>query len=155
MRPAITKTIRYAIAMVVLTLMRAPIALAALPFSDFFTAADPQHFGLTVFTSGIGAEAKYAATHEGFELEQTLTPYINLVGRVSGYQIYTGDGWDTPLAGRDTRPRNFGVLQGGLNFLPFPGTSFKMLGGSDVGDSHHARIEGDFSTGFGCTAVIR
>lgn len=146
MRPDITKTIRYAIAMVVLTLIRAPIALAALPYSDFFTAADPQHFGLTIFTSGMGAEAKYAATHEGFELEQTLTPYINLVGRVSGYQVYTGDGWDTPLAGRDTRPRNFGVLQGGLDFLPFQGTSFKMLGGSDVGDSHHSRIEGDFSS---------
>jgi len=43
-------------------------------------------------------------------------------------------------------PRNFGVLLAGLDFLPFEGTSFKMLGGSDVGDSDRARIEGDFSS---------
>jgi hypothetical protein len=133
------------IAFVMVILMNAPSAHAT-PFADFFTGAEPQHFGLTIFTSGIGAESKYAATHEGFELEQTLTPYINVVGRASGYQIYTGDGWDTPLAGRDTRPRNFGVLQGGLDLLPVQGTSLKILGGSDVGDSHHARIEGDFSS---------
>lgn len=133
-------------AMVGLILMCAATAHAALPYSDFFTEANPQHFGLTIFTSGIGAESKYAVTHEGFELEQTLTPYLSVVGRVSGYQIYTGDGWDSPLAGRNTRPRNFGVLQGGFDLLPFQGTSFKILGGGDVGDSDRARIEGDFSS---------
>jgi hypothetical protein len=38
------------------------------------------------------------------------------------------------------------VLLGGLDFLPLQGTSFKMLGGNDVGDSDRARIEGDFSS---------
>lgn len=146
MLPGITKAIRFAIAMLVMIVMRAATAHAAAPYSDFFTQANPQHLSVTIFTSGIGAESKYAATHEGFELEQTLTPYLSLVGRVSGYQIYTGDGWDVPLAGHDTRPRNFGVLQGGLDLLPFQGTSLKILGGSDVGDSDRARIEGDFSS---------
>ena len=95
-----------------------------------------------MFASGIGAESKYAATHEGFELEQTLTPYVRLVGRISGYQIYQGDGWDWPLSGHGSRPRNFGVMLGGLDLLPFQGTSLKILGGGDVGDSDHAAHRG-------------
>ena len=77
----------------------------ALPYSDFFTPADPQHLSLTLFASAIGNESKYAATHEGFQLEQTLNPYIGVVGRVSGYQIYQGAGWDNPLTvHHGTRP---------------------------------------------------
>jgi len=137
---------RSAILLAVLILIRAAAADAAALYSDFFTGANPQHLSLTIFAVGIGAESKYAATNEGFELEQTLTPYVSLVGRVSGYQGYQGDGWDWPGIGHDSRPRNFGVLQGGFDFLPFQGTSFKILGGSDVGDSDRARIEGDFSS---------
>jgi len=122
-------------------------AASALPYSDFFTAANPQHFSLTLFISGIGAENEYIATHEGFELEQTLTPYIGLVARVVGYQIYQSAGWDTPLTDNPgSRPRNFGVFLGGIDVLPFQGTSMKILGGRDVGDSTGARIEGDFSS---------
>ena len=124
----------------------AAVSAQAAPYSDFFTSANPQHFSLTTFASGIAAASKYTATHEGFELEQTLTPYVSLVGRISGYQIYQGDGWDTPLAGHESRPRNFGVLLAGLDFIPFQGTSLKLLGGSDVGDSDRAQIEGDFSS---------
>jgi len=120
---------------------------SALPYSDFFTAANPQHFSLTIFVSGIGADNAYVATHEGFELEQTLTPYIGLVGRVAGYQIYQSAGWDTPLTDNPgSRPRNFGVFLGGIDVQPFQGTSIKILGGRDVGDSTGARIEGDFSS---------
>jgi hypothetical protein len=137
---------RGAIFIAILIFAHIAMANAAAPYSDFFTAANPPHLGLTMFLAGIGAESKYAATHEGFELEQTLTPYVGLVGRVAGYQGYQGDGWDWPGAGHDSRPRNFGVLLGGLDFLPLQGTSFKMLGGSDVGDSDRARIEGDFSS---------
>jgi len=137
---------RRAIFIAILIFAHAATANAAAPYSDFFTAANPPHLGLTMFLAGIGAESKYAATHEGFELEQTLTPYVGLVGRVAGYQGYQGDGWDWPGTGHDSRPRNFGVLLGGLDFLPLQGTSFKMLGGSDVGDSDRARIEGDFSS---------
>ncbi len=119
----------------------------ALPYGDFFTPANPQHLSLTLFASAIGNESRYAATHEGFQLEQTLNPYIGVIGRVSGYQIYQGGGWDNPLTVHPgTRPRNFGVFMGGLDLLPFQGTSLAILGGRDVGDSSGARIEGDFSS---------
>lgn len=122
-------------------------AARAFPYSDFFTPANPQHLSLTLFASSIGNESRYAATHEGFQLEQTLNPYIGLVGRVSGYQIYQGAGWDNPLTVHPgTRPRNFGVFMGGIDLLPFQGTSLAILGGRDVGDSNGARIEGDFSS---------
>jgi len=119
----------------------------AFPYADFFTPANPQHLSITLFASGIGAESRYAATHEGFQLEQTLNPYIGMVGRVSGYQIYQGSGWDNPLTDKPgSRPRNFGVFMGGVDLLPFQGTSLAILGGRDVGDSNSARIEGDFSS---------
>jgi hypothetical protein len=122
-------------------------AAPAFPYSDFFTLANPQHLSLTLFASAIGNESRYAATHEGFQLEQTLNPYIGVVGRVSGYQIYQGAGWDNPLTIHPgTRPRNFGVFMGGIDLLPFQGTSLAILGGRDVGDSNGARIEGDFSS---------
>jgi len=117
------------------------------PYSDFFTSANPQHLSLTLFASAIGNESRYAATHEGFQLEQTLNPYVGVVGRVAGYQIYQGAGWDNPLTDHPgTRPRNFGVFMGGIDLLPFQGTSLAILGGRDVGDSNGARIEGDFSS---------
>jgi hypothetical protein len=125
---------------------QAPMA-RAFPYSDFFTPATPEHLSLTLFASAIGAESRYAATHGGFQLEQTLNPYIGVVGRVSGYQIYQGGGWDNPLtANPASRPRNFGVFMGGLDLLPFQGASLTILGGRDVGDSTGARIEGDFSS---------
>jgi len=74
-------------------------------------------------------------------------PYIGVVGRASGYQIYQGGGWDNPLTDHPgTRPRKFGVFMGGLDLLPFQGTSLAILGGRDVPDSSDARIEGDFSS---------
>src|SRR5579872_6686896 len=83
---------RRAFSVAILILMFAVAADAAPLYSDFFTAANPQHFSLTMFAAGMGAESKYVATHEGFELEQTLTPYVSAVGRVAGYQGYQGDG---------------------------------------------------------------
>jgi len=136
---------RRTLLLALLGMMPAVVASAA-PYSDFFNAANPEQLGVTMFASAIAAQHKYVATHEGFELEQTLTPYVGLVGRVSGYQIYEGDGWDSPLAGHNSRPRNFGVLMAGLDLMPIQGTSFKMLGGSDVGDSDRARLEGDLSS---------
>ncbi|HLI81544.1 MAG TPA: hypothetical protein VKV03_16265 [Candidatus Binataceae bacterium] len=131
--------------MVILIWSRTISSFAA-PYSDFFTAANPQHFSLTAFASGIAAQSKYVATHQGFELEQTLSPYVGLVGRISAYQDYAGDGWDSPLNGHQSRPRNFGVMLAGVDLEPVQGTSLKLLGGSDVGDSDRARIEGDFSS---------
>ena len=134
-----------AIALAILLLIATGSARAA-PYSDFFTSANPQHFSLTTFASGITAGSKYTAMHEGFEAEQTLTPYVSLAGRISAYQDYQGDGWDSPLNGHASRPRNFGVLLAGIDFTPVQGTSLKLLGGSDVGDSDRARIEGDWSS---------
>jgi hypothetical protein len=135
------------VAMLSILIATRAITARAIPYSDFFTPANPQHLGLTLFASAIGNESRYAATHEGFELEQTLNPYIGVVGRVSGYQIYQGAGWDNPLTVHPkTRPRNFGVFMGGIDLLPFQGTSLTILGGRDVGDSSGARIEGDFSS---------
>ena len=152
-RTEISRTIRSrASAKTIVAILFALIAVRdstadAFPYSDFFTPANPQRLSLTLFASGIGAESKYAATHEGFQLEQTLNPYIGVVGRISGYQNYQGSGWDNPLTLHPgTRPRNFGVLMGGLDLLPFQGTSLTILGGHDVGDSDGARIEGDFSS---------
>src|SRR5579862_4894625 len=126
--------------------MRASTA-HAFPYGDFFAPANPQHLSLTLFASAIGNESRYAATHGGFQLEQTLNAYLDVVGRVSAYQIYQGAGWDNPLAAHPgTRPRNFGVFMGGIDLLPFQGTSLAILGGRDVGDSNGARIEGDFSS---------
>ena len=145
-RSATLKMTRHAILIAVLIFTRAATAHAAPPYSDFFTAANPPHLSVTTFTASIAAASKYTATHEGFELEQTLTPYVGLVSRISAYQGYQGDGWDWPGIGHGSRPRNFGVLLGGLDLLPFQGTALKILGGSDVGDSDRARIEGDFSS---------
>jgi hypothetical protein len=135
------------VAMLSVLIATRAITARAFPYSDFFTPANPQHLSLTLFASAIGNESRYAATHEGFQLEQTLNPYIGVVGRVSGYQIYQGAGWDNPLTVHPgTRPRNFGVFMGGIDLLPFQGTSLTILGGRDVGDSSGARIEGDFSS---------
>jgi hypothetical protein len=135
------------VAMLSVLIATRAITACAFPYSDFFTSANPQHLSLTLFASAIGNESRYAATHEGFQLEQTLNPYIGVVGRVSGYQIYQGAGWDNPLTVHPkTRPRNFGVFMGGIDLLPFQGTSLTILGGRDVGDSSGARIEGDFSS---------
>ena len=134
------------LALAALLLIPAPRAHAA-PYDDFFTLNPAPQLGINLFDSSIGNESLYAATHEGFELEQTLTPYLGLVGRVAAYQIYAGGGWDNPLPDNPpTRPRNFGVFLGGMSFAPLQGTTLTVLGGRDVGDSTGARIEGDFSS---------
>ncbi|HXW84766.1 MAG TPA: hypothetical protein VEJ86_10205 [Candidatus Binataceae bacterium] len=121
--------------------------LDAYPYSDFFTLEPAPQLSVNLLGSAIGNESRYAASHEGFQLEQTVTPYIDLVGRAAAYQIYQGGGWDSPLTDHPgTRPRNFGVFLGGVSIAPVQGTTFAILGGRDVGDSTGARIEGDFSS---------
>jgi hypothetical protein len=78
--------------------------------------------------------------------------WVGLVGRVSAYQIYRGDGYDTPFPFKDIdvfargTPRNFGRFEGGIDLLPFQGTSITILGGRDVGDSRTSLIDGEFSS---------
>jgi len=99
---------------------------------------------LAVFISGYGSE-KYGTTHEGFELQQTVTSQLSLVARATAYHIYQGTGFDNPLlpAPRSST-RNFGRFQGGIDLALLPGVSLEVLGGEDVGDSHAPVIEGDF-----------
>jgi hypothetical protein len=79
-----------------------------------------------------------------------------MVGRISGYQIYQGTGFDSPLVpSAHSAPRNFGRFEGGVQIVPFPGASFVMLGGEDVGDSHRQCSKMISRAGSGCIHVIR
>jgi hypothetical protein len=113
--------------------------------SDLFQIDRPLSLTITPFASGFGSD-RYGSMHEGFELEQTVTRTLNLIGRVSAYQIYQGSGFDDPLqpAARSST-RNFGRLQGGVDIIPMEGVSLILLGGRDLGDSDAPVVEGDFS----------
>ena len=82
------------------------------------------------------------------QAEQTITPYIGAFGRVTGYQLFIGGGFASPLNPNDGAHSrlNFGRFQGGLDFTLAPGTHLFVSGGHDVADSDAAVIEGDFST---------
>jgi hypothetical protein len=122
------------------------VGAAAQDLTQFFELANPPRFDLRLFASGYGAE-KYGTTHEGFEFSQTVTGALSMVGRISGYQIYQGTGFDSPLVpSAHSAPRNFGRFEGGVQIVPFPGANFVMLGGEDVGDSHAPMFENDFSS---------
>jgi hypothetical protein len=114
--------------------------------SQIFTLENPGHFTLRLILVGYGAE-KYGTTHEGLEINQTVTPVISVVGRVSAYQIYKGTGFDSPLTpGARSATRNFGRFEGGISLTPFQGTTFTVLGGEDAGDSDAPVLESDFSS---------
>jgi hypothetical protein len=114
--------------------------------SGFFHLMSPEQLSLALFVSGYGSE-KYGTTHEGFELEQSVTNHVSLVARASAYEVYQGTGFDSPLlpASRSST-RNFGRFQGGIDLAPLPGVSLVLLGGEDVGDSHAPVVEGNFSS---------
>jgi hypothetical protein len=138
------------ITLFVLTLLSNTAAQAS-SYSDWFTISRPEHLSLTIFSLGYGSDS-YDTTHEGFEFEQSVNRFLGLVGRVSAYQIYHGDGFDTPfpfggtnLLARGT-PRNFGRFEGGIDLMPFQNTSIVILGGKDVGDSETPLIDGELSS---------
>jgi hypothetical protein len=116
----------------------------AADFSDFFELRKPGHLSLTVFASGFGSET-YGTTHAGFQLEQSLTRYVSLVGRATAYQIYQGEGYNSPFVTEATGTRTFERLQGGVDLHPLEGVSLTVLGGQDVGNNNAPVIEGDFS----------
>lgn len=123
------------------------ISAHASPYADFLQPANPEHFGLTMFSAGFGSDNKYGATHEGFQFEQSVTPYVGLVGRVAAYQVWQGAGFDTPWPDEGKNgPRNFGVFEGGVDLAPLQGTSLIVMGGHDLGDADGPRIEGYFSS---------
>jgi hypothetical protein len=51
---------------------------------------------LTLFGSGFGSDT-YSTTQAGFQLEQSITHYVAAVGRVTAYQVYQGEGYNSPF----------------------------------------------------------
>jgi hypothetical protein len=112
----------------------------------FLELENPGHLSLRLLAVGYGAE-KYGTTNAGFEIGQTITPAISIIGRAIAYQVYHGTGFDSPLTpGNHSSPRNFGLLAGGTSFSPIQGTTFTLLGGDNVGDSDAPVFENDFSS---------
>ena len=119
--------------------------LHAQGLSHFLELESPGRVSLRFFAVGYGAE-KYGTTHEGFEIDQTITRAISVVGRAAAYQVYQGTGFDSPLTpARRSSPRNFGLFEGGLTLSPFQGASFTVLGGQNVGDADAPIFENDCS----------
>jgi hypothetical protein len=115
--------------------------------TSFFEFLRPGVLNLTVYGGGFISD-QYGTTDQGFQLEHSITKQVGVVGRITGYQLYVGSGFDNPLdpgTGHSAR-YNFARLEGGFDFKPFEGTYFSILGGRDVGDSNAAVVEGDFSS---------
>jgi hypothetical protein len=122
------------------------VNVEALPYSDFFDLMSPGHLRLTLFTVGYASDA-YQKTNEEFELEQSVTRYVGLVGRFTAYQVYHGDGYDTPfIVSPRAGVRNFGRFEGGIDLIPFQGTNLVVFGGEDWGNSDGPVVDGRFSS---------
>lgn len=116
-------------------------------YPDFFKIPDQGRLSLLGFGGGYVSD-KYATTQEGFQLEQSITKYIGVFGRVTGYQLWIGGGFDSPLnTGEGHQARlNFGRGQAGFDLSLWPGTHFFISAGRDFGDSHAVVVEGDGSS---------
>lgn len=116
-------------------------------YPDFFKIPDQGRLTVLGFLGGYGSD-KYGTVQEGFQLEQSITNYVGVFGRLTGYQLWIGGGFDSPLApgsGHSAR-LNFGRAQGGFDLALWPGTHFFISAGKDFGDSHATVIEGDMSS---------
>ena len=125
-------------------------ANVASAYSDFFELATPGQLSLTGFGGAFRAD-RYATTQEGFQLEQSVTNYIGVTARVTGYQLYVGQGFNDPLSpssGSSSARLNFCRIQGGIDISPYPLTKIYLFGGHDLGDSDAAIAEADISSWF-------
>ncbi|HVN63173.1 MAG TPA: hypothetical protein VMT58_00940 [Candidatus Binataceae bacterium] len=116
-------------------------------YPGYFTLLQPGRLDITMFGGGYISD-KYGDLQQGIQVEQSVTPYVGVFGRASGYQLWEGEGFDNPLApgtGHEAR-LNFGRLQGGVDLTLFPATHLYLSGGHDVGDSDGSVIEGDLSS---------
>ena len=116
-------------------------------YPDFFKIQQPGQLDATGFLGGYVSD-KYGTTQEGFQLEQSVTRYVGVFGRLTGYQLWIGEGFDSPLqpgAGHFAR-LTFGRGQGGVDLTLYQGTHLFISGGKDFGDSNADIIEGDFSS---------
>jgi hypothetical protein len=125
-------------------------AHVASAYSDFFDLAQPGQLSITGFGGGFRSD-KYATTEEGFQLEQSVTNYVGVAARVTGYQLYVGQGFNDPLSpssGASSARLNFVRLLGGIDISPYPLTKIYLYGGRDFGDSTASVVEGDISSWF-------
>jgi hypothetical protein len=131
---------------IVLTGRNANAQLASL-YPDFWSLETPGNLQATLFGGGYVSE-HYGTTQEGFQLEQSITPYIGLFGRATAYQLFVKGNQLSPFNPTSGHQPQyyFGRFQGGLDFSLYPGTDFFLSGGHDAGDSHSSLIEGDFSS---------
>jgi len=116
-------------------------------FPDFFELERPGHAVATTFGGGFGSD-KYGTVEEGFQLEQSVTPYIGMFGRATGYQLWIGSGFLSPLnpdSGSHAR-LNFGRLQGGIDFAPLQNLHLFVSAGHDLADSDGWVFEADLSS---------
>src|ERR1039457_7297165 len=92
-------------------------------YPGFFSLQTPGLLQATAFGGG-HVRDKYAVLQEGTQVEQSISPYIAVFGRATGYQLWIGGGFESPLAPNSGSfpPLNFGRLQGGPDFHMFPGT---------------------------------
>jgi hypothetical protein len=130
------------------TTSRAQYSFNAL-YPDFFKIPDQERLSTTGFVGGFGSD-KYGTAQEGFQLDQSITRYVGVFGRLTGYQLWVGGGFASPLkpnSGHDAR-LNFGRAQGGLDLALWPGTHFFISAGHDFGDSDATVVEGDGSSWF-------
>ena len=118
-------------------------------YPDFFKIPDSGRLSALGFLGGYGSD-KYGDAQEGFQLNQSITRYIAIFGRVTGYQLWIGGGFDSPLnPGHGHQARlNFGRAQGGLDLNLWPATHFFISAGKDFGDSNATVVEGDLSSWF-------
>lgn len=116
-------------------------------YPDFMTLQRPGSLSVTLFGGGFGSKS-YGVIQEGLQVEQSVTPYVGIFGRATGYQLFVGDESSSPFnptAAHSSR-LNFGILQGGIDFKLYPGTSLFLSGGHGLADSDGSIVEGDFST---------
>ena len=122
--------------------------------TQFFELANPQRLDLRLFASGYGAE-KYGTTHEGFELSQRVTGALGIVGRISGYQIYQGTGFDSPLVPSAHRaPHDFGRFGGTSGSCRFLARASSCWAAKMWGIATRRYSKMTSRAGSGCTPVI-
>jgi hypothetical protein len=143
-------TIALAFAMTLSALTIAPPAHAQWfedTYPGFFSLRTPGLLQATAFGGGFVSD-KYGVLQEGTQIEQSVTPYIGVFGRATGYQLWIGGGFESPLApGSGSFPRlNFGRFQGGVDLALYQGTHLYVSAGHDVADSDATVVEGDFSS---------
>ena len=116
-------------------------------YPGYFSLQRPGLLQATAFGGGFVSD-KYGVLQEGVQLDQSVTPYIGVFGRATGYQLWIGQGFESPLApGSGSFPRlNFGRFQGGADLSLYPGTHLYVSGGHDVADSDASVVEGDLSS---------